>query len=53
MMTPGDELTLLLLEDMLMKGESSLACVCEPNSRWYDPFRCDPDGLSQYGRFES
>jgi len=44
MMRTGDELTLLLLEDMLMKGESSLACVCEPNSRWYDPFRCDPAG---------
>ncbi|MCY3915955.1 MAG: penicillin-binding protein 2 [Chloroflexi bacterium] len=44
MMMPGDELTLLLLEDMLMKGESSLACVCEPNSAWYDPFRCDPEG---------
>ena len=44
LMNPGDELTLLLLEDMLMKGESSLACVCEPNSAWYDPFRCDPDG---------
>ena len=41
---PADELTLLLLEDMLMKGESSLACVCEPNSAWYDPFRCDPAG---------
>ncbi len=44
MMTAGDELTLLLLEDMLMKGEASLACVCEPNSTWYDPFRCDPEG---------
>ena len=44
LMKPGDELTLLLLEDMLMKGESSLACVCEPNSQWYDPFRCDPEG---------
>ena len=44
MMRAGDELTLLLLEDMLMKGESSLACVCEPNSRWYDPYRCDPTG---------
>ncbi len=44
MMNPGDKLTLLLLEDMLMKGESSLACVCEPNSAWYDPFRCDPEG---------
>ncbi len=44
MMAAGDELTLLLLEDMLMKGESSLACVCEPNSDWYDPYRCDPSG---------
>ncbi len=41
---PGDELTLLLLEDMLMKRESSLACVCEANSEWYDPNRCDPEG---------
>ncbi len=44
LMRPGEELTLLLLEDMLMKGEASLSCVCEPNSRWYDPFRCDPAG---------
>ena len=44
MMGPGDELTLLLLEDMLMKRETSLACICEPNSRWYDPNRCDPPG---------
>ena len=44
MMNSGDELTLLLLEDMLMKGESSLACVCEPNSAWHDPYRCDPEG---------
>ncbi len=44
LMRPGEELTLLLLEDMLMKGETSLSCVCEPNSRWYDPFRCDPAG---------
>ena len=40
----GEELTLLLLEDMLMKRESSLACTCEPDSDWYDPFRCDPQG---------
>ena len=40
----GEELTLLLLEDMLMKRESSLACTCEPDSDWYDPFRCDPEG---------
>ena len=44
MMAPGDELTILLIEDMLMKGASSLACVCEPDSEWYDPYRCDPEG---------
>ncbi len=44
MLEPGEELTLLLLEDMLMKGPSSLACTCEPNSQWYDPNRCDPEG---------
>ena len=41
---PGEELTLLLLEDMLMKGRTSLACICEENSLWYDGNRCDPDG---------
>ncbi len=41
---PGQEITLLLLEDMLMKGPASLACICEPNSQWYDPGRCDPEG---------
>ncbi|MXV93332.1 MAG: hypothetical protein F4Z94_07910 [Chloroflexi bacterium] len=40
----GEEMTLLLLEDMLMKRESSLACTCEPDSEWYDPYRCDPAG---------
>lgn len=44
LLEPGEELTLLLLEDMLMKGPSSLACTCEPNSQWYDPNRCDPEG---------
>ena len=44
MLRPGDEVTLLLLEDMLMKRETSLACVCESNSQWYDPNRCDPEG---------
>ena len=44
MLGAGDELTLLLLEDMLMKGPSSLACTCEENSEWYDPDRCDPVG---------
>ena len=40
----GEELTLLLLEDMLMKGPTSLACICEDNSPWYDGNRCDPAG---------
>lgn len=44
MLNGGEELTLLLLEDMLMKGPSSLACTCEENSEWYDPDRCDPIG---------
>ncbi len=43
-MLPNEELTLLLLEDMLMKGPASLACICEENSPWYDSNRCDPQG---------
>lgn len=38
-----EELTLLLLEDMIMKGASSLACTCEPDSQFYNEFRCDPE----------
>ncbi len=42
---PSNEpLTLLLLEDMLMKGPTSLACTCERTSPYYDPLRCDPQG---------
>jgi penicillin-binding protein 2 len=41
---PDQPMTLLLLEDMLMKGPSSLACVCESTSPYYDPLRCDPQG---------
>lgn len=42
---PSNEpLVLFLLEDMIMKGPSSLACVCEPDSPYYDPLRCDPIG---------
>jgi penicillin-binding protein 2 len=37
-----DTLRILLLEDMIMKGEDSLACICEPDSRFYNPLRCDP-----------
>jgi penicillin-binding protein 2 len=39
----ADELiTLLPLEDMIMKGPSSLVCTCEPNSPYYNPVRCNP-----------
>lgn len=44
-LVPADEpIVLLLLEDMIMKGPTSLACVCEETSPWYDEFRCDPQG---------
>lgn len=39
---PDEEITILLLEDMIMKGPSSLACTCEPDSEFYNEFRCDP-----------
>jgi cell division protein FtsI/penicillin-binding protein 2 len=41
-----EPLTLLLLEDMIMKGPSSLACTCEPDdgpNSFYNPLRCDPE----------
>jgi penicillin-binding protein 2 len=38
-----DELiTLMPLEDMIMRGPSSLACSCEENSGYYNALRCDP-----------
>jgi penicillin-binding protein 2 len=41
---PEGELPVLLLqEDMLVQGENSLACRCEPDSEFYDPNRCNPD----------
>lgn len=39
----GDPLKLLLLEDMIMKGENSLACTCEPNSPFYNANLCSPE----------
>ena len=39
----GEVPTLLLLEDMIMKGESSLACTCESDSPFYNENRCDPE----------
>ncbi len=40
---PNEPLNLLLLEDMIMKGETSLACTCEPDSSTYNPQRCNPE----------
>jgi penicillin-binding protein 2 len=46
---PGEEPVLLLQEDMLIKGQDSLACRCEKSSEWYDPALCDPENYtSQY-----
>jgi cell division protein FtsI/penicillin-binding protein 2 len=38
-----DPITLLPIEDMIMKGPSSLACVCDPNTEYYNALRCTPD----------
>ena len=35
-------LKLMLVEDMIMKGKDSLACVCEQDSDFYNPLRCNP-----------
>jgi penicillin-binding protein 2 len=38
-----DELiTLLPIEDMIMRGSSSLVCSCEENSDYYNALRCNP-----------
>lgn len=37
-----EPLTLMIVEDMIMKGENSLACVCETDSEFYNPLRCNP-----------
>jgi membrane peptidoglycan carboxypeptidase len=40
---PNEPLTLLLQEDMIIKGENSLACICEVDSGFYNGVRCsDP-----------
>lgn len=42
-LAPSNEpIRLMLLEDMIMQGENSLSCTCEPDSEFYDPLRCDP-----------
>ncbi|MFZ4813521.1 MAG: penicillin-binding protein 2 [Phototrophicaceae bacterium] len=42
-LAPNEEITLLLLEDMIMKGPTSLACLCEndADNPYYNPLRCD------------
>jgi penicillin-binding protein 2 len=42
--TLPDTITLLPLEDMIMKGGDSLACLCEADddNPYYNPVRCDP-----------
>ncbi|MCU0479582.1 MAG: penicillin-binding transpeptidase domain-containing protein [Anaerolineae bacterium] len=39
---PDGSIYLLQLEDMIMQGENSLACICEFDSPFYNPLRCDP-----------
>ncbi len=38
----GEPIRLLLVEDMIMRGQNSLACTCEPTSEWYNATRCNP-----------
>lgn len=45
-LAPGEPITLLLIEDMMMKGPSSLACTCEPDSPYYSALRCDPENYT-------
>lgn len=40
---PTAPIRLLPLEDMIMKGANSLACMCEANSGFYNPIRCNPE----------
>jgi len=40
---PTAPIRLLPLEDMIMKGANSLACLCEANSGFYNPIRCNPE----------
>ncbi|MEP7290938.1 MAG: penicillin-binding transpeptidase domain-containing protein, partial [Chloroflexota bacterium] len=40
---PTETVKLMMVEDMIMKGQDSLACICEANSGFYNPLRCHPD----------
>ncbi len=39
---PGQDAVLFMQEDMIIQGANSLVCLCEPDSPFYDPARCDP-----------
>jgi penicillin-binding protein 2 len=45
---PGEDIVLLLQEDMLIKGRDSLACRCEEFSEWYEPGLCDPENYRSF-----
>ena len=48
-MPQGDQLPVLFLqEDMLLHGENSLACRCEPDSGYYDEDFCNSVDLDNY-----
>jgi len=38
----GDPLLLMPLEDMIMRGSTSLLCACEEDSEFFNPTRCNP-----------
>jgi len=40
---PDGSIYLLQLEDMIIRGENSLACLCEFDSPFYNPLRCDSE----------
>lgn len=40
---PSEPLSLLVIEDMIMKGPNSLACYCDENTDYYNPLRCTPE----------
>jgi penicillin-binding protein 2 len=42
----GQPIRLLMFEDMIMKGPSSLACLCEPDSDFFNQLRCNPETYS-------
>lgn len=39
---PGQDAVLLMVEDMIVQGQQSLVCQCEPDSEFYDEAQCDP-----------